>query len=611
VLIGLAPAGETATSTANTLAGRPVAALSFLLNRCWTADAVWSYHLVNLLVHLAAGLLLWRTAVRTLGFPRVPAAIRADAEALGFAVALIWLVHPLATEAVTYLVQRTESLMAMFFLATLYLAIRAAGSPTPGRWHAAAVGTCALGMGCKEVMVVCPLVILAYDHVFLPGPWRERWRRRRGLYLGLAATWFWLGFLVATTPRPATGFGFGALTPWTYLKTEAGVVVHYLQLCFWPHPLVIDYADWPLAGPLVTVLPWAIPLALLALVAVVGSLARSPWGFLGLWFFLILAPTSTVLPSLEEVAAERRMYLPLAAVTTAVVVATRWLAQQAGQRLGVSARRLATCEAGLLVVVVTGLGGATWQRNQDYRSAIGIWQDAVAKRPQNHRAHDHLGAVLAAAGSGEQAADHFRMALRLRPRFTRSHLNLAALLSQQGRRAEAIDQLRTAARARPDQADVHHQLGFLLGVAGQQEDAIAEYRVALRLDPGAAGPNLDLGIAFGRQGDLAAAAEHFQAALARDPNLMEAHFNLAGVLPTLGNPDAALPHYAAAARLAPADPDVQRQWGRLLARLGRSAEARLRLALALELARAAGRDDLLGQIAAEQQALDTAPVAAP
>jgi len=208
-------------------------------------------------------------------------------------------------------------------------------------------------------------------------------QRRIGLYTGLAATWLILVLLVARTPHTATGFGIKGLTSWDYLKTEGGVILYYLQLCFWPHPLVIDYSDWPitysLKGALVS---GVVVFGLLG--ATVWALRNRPWaGFLGAWFFIILGPTSSFLPSVGEVAAERRMYLPLAAVITLVVIdayalGKRLFKAQQGLTLG--------CLASVSVAgVFTFL---TIQRNQDYKTDLAIWQDVVVKRPHDARGHN-------------------------------------------------------------------------------------------------------------------------------------------------------------------------------------------------------------------------------
>ena len=159
---------------------------------------------------------------------------------MALACALIWVVHPLQTEAVNYLSERTESLMGLFYLLTLYCGIRGAdpqGGQTP-RWRAAAIAACAAGMACKESMVTAPVMVVLYDRVFLFDSFRAAFRARRGFYAGLFAGWLVLAVLMASTPRTSVGFGSN---PWVYLLNQAQLVARYLWLSIWPRGLVVDY----------------------------------------------------------------------------------------------------------------------------------------------------------------------------------------------------------------------------------------------------------------------------------------------------------------------------------------------------------------------------------
>ena len=236
-------------------------------------------------------------------------------------------------------------------------------------------------MGSKEAMVTAPLLVLLYDRTFVSRSWGAALRRHGGLYAGLAATWLILAWSVASGARSATVGLHLPIGPRTYLATQAGVILWYLRLCVWPSPLVISYDDWPIAQRRLQFLPQC--LLLLALLA--GTLwavwRRSALGFLGAWFFLILAPTSSVIPIVTEIAAERRMYLPLAAIVVLVVVGVYRILTAAAQRLSLAPPLTARVCAGLALIVAGMLGSATSARNRDYRSTYAIWADTAAKRP--------------------------------------------------------------------------------------------------------------------------------------------------------------------------------------------------------------------------------------
>lgn len=547
-----------------TLSGRPVANLTFALNHALGGTRVWGYHAVNLLIHALAGLALFgvvrRTFARSGDGPRGAARIQgADATLVAAGAALLWLLHPVQTESVTYLVQRVESLMGLFFLLTFYGFIRARDSARPRSWRALAVAACLLGMGTKEVMAVAPVLLLLYDRTFVAGSFRRAWAERRGFHLALAATWLPLAALVASTGwnRGGTvGFDVGASAA-TYWLTQGAAVVHYLRLAVWPHPLVFDYATERAPGLLAALLFTA---AVLALAGATGwALRRRPVaGFLGAWFFLILAPTSVV-PSAVQQVVEHRMYLPLAAVAVAAAWgAHRWL----GRRGAVA-----------VFAVAAVLGGLTAQRNADYRGERALWEDTVAKCPGNDRARLNLGNVLARAGDAAAAVPHYEAALRLRPESADTHFNLGHALRQLGRGDEAIAQYREALRLDPHLAEAQVALGRVLEEAGRAAEAIPCYEAALRLAPEDAAAHTRLGLQRARDGRHAEAAVHFERAARSDPAAPEIRNNLGSAYRATGRLAEAIASYEAALRLDPRFTPARNNLARALAAAERLPEA--------------------------------------
>jgi hypothetical protein len=229
-------------------AGRPIVNLSLAINYAISGESVWSYHALNLAIHILAGLLLFGIVRRTL-------ALRADpaSSLIGFSTALLWTLHPLQTESVTFIIQRTEALMGLFYLLTLYCFIRGSEADThfQRRWFALSVATCLLGMATKEVMVSAPLLVLLYDRTFVGGSFRSAWQRRRALYFGLACTWVLLAALMVSSHKRGGTVGFGlGVTPWDYVVTQCRAIVVYLKLSVWPYPLVVDYGTVVVRNPL-------------------------------------------------------------------------------------------------------------------------------------------------------------------------------------------------------------------------------------------------------------------------------------------------------------------------------------------------------------------------
>ncbi len=588
---------------AATTAGRPLLNLSFAVQHALHGDAVWGYHLVNLAIHIVAGLALLGVLRRVFGAAasidrarglrlasRVEDGLRAgpcfapasfagqaacgyESRADWFALlgAAIWLLHPIQTEAVTYISQRAESMAGMFVLVALWLFLRATLNTqhsTPNAqgtgWKAACVAACAAGVLSKETAVVGPLLILLVDRVFVAGSLGEAWRMRKGLYLGLAGCWVLLGALFLSVPAAqrgvAVGGGFFSLS---YLVTQVGVVLYYLRLVFWPVGLVFDYGPddppWALGAPvalgiLVVVLVGVVWLwSVAARQAASGKRPAMLMVALGVTAFLVaLAPSSSVVPLTFQPAAENRVYLALAAVVAVIVGAVavgRTLntqhatpdTQRGGGRIGLIAL------AGLAV----GLGVLTERRNAIYRDEYTIWADTAAKRPGNWRAQYNLALIAGGkAGQEGEAVARYEAALRLKPELPEAHNNIGALLAEQtasasGRPtilAEAIAHFETALRLKPDFAEAHLNLAdSLVRMPGRRDEALAHYEAALKAKPGSAEARIRYGNAL--LADPARARESiplYEEALKSRPESTEARVNLAAAYFQAGRVDDAI-----------------------------------------------------------------------
>ena len=261
------------------VAGRPVVNLTFAGNYAIGGLDVTGYHAVNLAFHLLTALVLFGVVRRTLRQASMPDDLSRAAGGVALASALVWELHPLNSEVVNYVAQRTESAMALCYLVTLYAAIRAAHDGQRWGWRLVAIAACAAGMAAKESMVTAPVMVLLYDRVFLYPSFRAALRERGALYLGLAATWGVLVALLLGVPRTSVGFAAG-VTPWTYFLNQLSIIARYLWLTVWPRALVLDYG---LPRPLTVsdvLLPGALVLAagvltLAAIVAGVGPAQRA------------------------------------------------------------------------------------------------------------------------------------------------------------------------------------------------------------------------------------------------------------------------------------------------------------------------------------------------
>jgi Tfp pilus assembly protein PilF len=541
--------------------GRPLVNLSLALNYRFGGTRVAGYHGVNLAIHLLAGLTLLGIVRRTLLLVAardcganggLAARLKNDpakqALLIATIIALLWTLHPLQTESVSYVAQRAESLMGLCYLLTLYGFIRAlrlgeswndtpeAGSGAFG-WLVVAWLFCLGGMASKEVMVSAPLVVLLYDRTFASGSFREAWRRRWKWHLAFGTTWLLLAWLVVQAGnRGGTAGLFGAAPWWSYALTQGAAIGRYLWLSLWGSPLAFDYGpNWVHGWR--EIVPGMIVVILLVGVTA-GALVRRPaWGFLGFWFFAILAPSSSVVPVGTETIAEHRMYLPLAAVMVVVVFALY--------------RSIGRWAFPIAAVFAVACGVATAARNRVYETPLALWSDTAGKRPDNPRARFNLGAALARGGRLTEAEREYVAATRLKPDFASAYSNLASVHLQLGQFDRSRRDAEEALRWRPDFAEAHNNLGNALLKLGRTDDAFVHYEAALRLKPHDAELRINFGNALSTLGRVPEAVAQYEQALQTAPDAPDAHFSLGNCFARLGRFEDAVVQYEAALRNRP------------------------------------------------------------
>lgn len=377
---------------------RAIAEYTFAVNYALHGLRPAGYHVTNILIHLGAAILLFGIVRRTLLRPAMALKLRLAAPWLAGCVAVLWAVHPLQTESVTYLVQRCESLMGFLALLALYALIRSEGSIRSSRWQLLAVIACLLGMAVKENMAVTPLLLFMYDRTFMGGTFRESWRERRGMYVAMLASILLLAWLILAPRNPVNAVP--KLDPIEYFRVQLAVITHYLQLVFLPYPLCFDYGRFTMswanaAGP-------GLILAGLGLTTMACWLARNPIGYPLAWFFVSLAPTSSVFP-VVDLAFERRMYLPLAGILATVIVGGYALLVKGARHSKATDKRMGWLA--LLLAIV--LAGCTFVRNQDYLSEVTMWRSVLAICPENLRARNDLAVALSETGQYGEAMDQY------------------------------------------------------------------------------------------------------------------------------------------------------------------------------------------------------------
>ncbi len=538
---------------------RQLAYLSFAVSHALGGLDPWGWHLLNLAFHLASGLLVWALSERVLAL-LAPAGDQAVRRRAALLAALLFLVHPVQTQAVTYVVQRMASMGAFFALlaAWLYLEGRARG-----RWPLLAAAAASLGAAllCKENFAALPGVLLLADPLLFP----EARRARRLLWAAGAAlaavllliAWTRYGDHVASEYRR---FGLG---PQSRLLTQPRILWHYLSLLALPLPsrLRVDYQWTPsrsLLDPIST-LPALLGLAALVALAIAARRRQPLAAFAALWFLGNLAVEQSVLPL--DLVYEHRLYLPS-------VGPLLLLAYLAAEALRTPARTWLAAAPALAL-----LAAATDARNGRWNDPLALHGEVVADSPGAVRALLTVGVAHYDRGELDQAEAAFREALAREPENPRALNDLGNVARRRERPADAEAFYRRAVAAAPGETAQRHNLARLLLKSGRLAEGEGVLRDLLAVDPGHAPALADLGTARWIARDRTAAMTAWEAAVRADASYPEAYRRRAAALAESGRDDLALPELRTLVALRPGDGAALLELGACLDRLGRGEEA--------------------------------------
>jgi tetratricopeptide (TPR) repeat protein len=530
-------------------ATRLLANLTFKLNYLVAGLNTADYHAVNIIIHVIAAVTLYGIVRLALCLPPFTDRYKAVAGPLALATAAIWGAHPLLTQSVTYIAQRYESMASMFMFVCLYCFIRGITAQRPWRWLVVSLLASAAGMMTKEIAIVLPIIILLFDYVLVSRSLVGALRQRLFYYAGLFGTWILTRVLAyfQAVENPGGFFVWQGVSPATYLLTEAGVVVHYLRLSFWPVGLCFDYA-WPPARLFLDVWPNVAFLTVLVAAIMIGIVRKRELALPCAIFFVMLAATSSVVPR-PDFAFEHRMYAPLACVVVVTVIAGyEALRKYAGPWI--------MC---LLACALTaGLAVMTYQRNMDYRSDLTMWRDIVTKSPGNARAYINLSAHYLSKGEMDTTISYCNEALKHLPDFRRLEINELRRMKYNPDVDQLFREVSYYSRA-------HNNIGLALRGQGKLDDAILHFKEATRLIPENASSLVNLASVMFDKGQTAESIAILKRAIVFDPLDHAAYECLGNALVLTGNAAASVKYYAKALALVPDDIAVQCKLAWLLA----------------------------------------------
>ena len=544
---------------------RPVANISFALNYYFNRYDVAGYHLVNILLHIITGIILFYLIKITLGllsaqnlkfcfntnilpdkpndatfnaanlsistspYPFAPAS--KEILYISFFTAFIWLVHPIQTQTVSYIVQRMNCMAAMFYILSLFIYIKARLANSKLKklvLFTACILSGALSLGSKEIATTLPFFIFLYEWYFFQDL-NLKWLKRNSIYLLCAL--FVIGFiaLIFLGGHPIknilSGYRHRDFTMWQRVLTEFRVVIYYISLIIFPHPTRLNLLhDFPISHsfihPITTLMSFIAILGLIVTAMLIAKKERL-LSFCILWFLGNLVIESSILGA--EIIFEHRVYMPSMFFIMILVVSMhrfinhRWLG-------GV-----------LLCAMVIILSGWTYQRNLVWNENLKLWEDVVKKSPDKARAQNNLGDALRKRGRIDEAKNHFLKALQIDYDYVEAHNNLGVVLALNRNFDDAIKHYRTAIKTRPRYVDAYYNLGNALNQKGDVEAAIHCYQKVLKLNPGFFQAYYNIARILSNQGRIGEAIYNFQKVLTINDEIPQALFNLAWIYGTSEN----------------------------------------------------------------------------
>ncbi len=583
---------------------RAVVDLTFALNYRFGKLNVFGYHLVNVWIHILNGILVYflvsgilkqRAEFLTPTNHLSSESATISIKLIAILSAMIFVVHPVQTQAVTYTVQRYTSMAAMFYMGSMlsYLYARTVQPRTAGkaihRFNIFGLYTLTIVFGMlaflsKENSASLPGSILLLEYLIINGRWPD-WKKKLP-WFALAFT-LWLFFVLFVSGLFSGEVGdrnlledvsaltkeTAAVSRWSYLCTQFNVLVIYIRLLFLPINQNLDYF-YPFKTGF---FEGATPFAFIILIGIAGfgiwSKNRRPViTFSIFYFFITLSIESSIIP-IRDALFEHRLYLPMLGFGL-------FISYQLFYYLSTK-RTLAFIFS---FAIIAFLGSAAYLRNITWQDNVILWSDVVSKSPHNYRAHNNLGLALDKQGRTDEAIDQYMQGLQIKPDNEEIHNNLGLALAEQGRTDEAISHYLEALHLRPDFGQAHNNLGVVLMEKGRTEEAVSHYKEALRINPDTFKAHYNLGDALiVQKGVTPEALHHYNEALRLEPESVEAHNSLGIALIRMGKVAEGIDILQEALRIEADSVDTHANLGAALLKLGKTDQAVVYLRKALQI----------------------------
>ena len=566
-----------------TIRHRYVGFLTFALNYKINGLEVTGYHLVNISIHIINSLLVYLLVILTFKTPffeayRSPLFARGKSESaltmnnmVAFFTALVFVSHPLQTEAVTYIFQRLASLVTMFYLISLIMYInfrlkdqakvkveiktepedRANNKFLPliftfastYAYYLLSVLFAVMAMKTKENAFTLPLMIATYELSFFNGRMGKRTLRLIPILLTLLI----IPLTLTGIDKPAGEIigsmadvtrGDASISRMDYLFTQFRVIVTYIRLLFLPTDQNIDY-DYPVFHSFFdkpVLMSFLFLICILCLGIYLFYRSRATNGGQGsagrasrliafgiFWFFITLSVESSVIP-IPMTINEYRVLLPSVGAFLGIITAVFLLFE----KIQSSRVRVLAVSSSLLVILIFSY--AAYARNGVWEDEISLWEDVVKKSPQNPRGHNNLGYVFYKKGLTDKAITQYNIALQLKPDYADAHNNLGIAYKTNGLIDKAIEEYMTVLSLDPASVYARSNLGNAYRVKGSPDKALEQYEAALRLNPDFAEAHFNKGIIYLEKGLIEEARIELETALRINPDYKKARHLLSTII---------------------------------------------------------------------------------
>jgi tetratricopeptide (TPR) repeat protein len=549
---------------------RPVGNISFALNYYFHQYELAGYHIINIIIHIVTGILLWLILKKTLNLKSVRPELE-HGEWIALFAAMLWLVNPVQIQSVTYIVQRLNSMAAMLLLLSFLFYLNGRLAVKKGMrwtWFIGAALAWFLALGCKQNTAALPFFIVLYEWYFFQDL-NVDWFKRNIKYFLIIFVVFILISIIFLGTKPLdrlASIGDYANKEFTLperVMTEWRVVIYYLSLIILPHPsrLNLDY-DFPLSYSLIN--PFT---TLLSLIGIIGLIILAVFlakkqrlmSFCIFWFLGNLVIESSVIPL--AIIFEHRIYLPSMLVCLIPVILLyryirpKWLV------------------VGISCALVILFSYWSFERNSVWRDSLTLWADCVKKSQNKARPYSNLGVAQKGQNMADEAFLNFRKALELNPNYVDAHHNLGVILEGWDKINEAIEHYRQAVELNPGYIKSRNNLGVALLTKDKTAEAIEHFNIVLQIEPDFAKAHNNLGLALSKQGKNNEAVEHYLKALSIEPNSATAHLNLGDALLMQGKTEQAIKHFHKSLQINPEYAEAHNNLGGQLLNQGKIDEA--------------------------------------